>query len=497
MWGACLFATVLLVVQLTQGTSPYFALCCFGFMMVSAATFNLAGGFSRTSGAYVFFFSTLTLILGLCTKAILGEAADSNLLAPQKTISVYFGGILAMYCAVFAARKFTPRKAILQDLVTDKNMQNATVGCMMAGFIIQITLALVPKTNGSFLSALSQINRFFPMAIILGVIHQIRKSGGKSSINLPVLFAGANILYLGLVGFSKEGIFTPLACWLAAVSCQNYKLSRTQIAAISVTVALMFVYLVPYAQFGRNLQGPEDTVISRIETVAGLLSNLDMVREEYKATIATDILEQQHGYFNKDVGFFDRLQMISMDDSLIELTDRLGPHGISPLIEDLENLVPHFLWANKPAVTGGNSYAHEVGGIVTESDDTTGISFSAMGEGYHLAKWIGILLAAPVLWTMLFTLFDSLCGDIRLSPWGLLIVVYYAHMAPEGGLGSTIYAMGYIAFGLIVAALSAAYLMPILGTLFKGPERTGVRRVGPVRSFSRRNSGLPSVSTGQ
>jgi hypothetical protein len=406
--------------------------------------------------------------------------------------------MLAMYCAVFAARKFTPRKAILQDLVTDKNMQNATVGCMMAGFMIQIALILAPKTSGSFLSALSQINRFFPMAIILGVIHQIRKSGGRSSINLPVLFAGANILYLGLVGFSKEGIFTPLACWLAAVSCQNYRLSRTQIVAISGTVALMFVYLVPYAQYGRNLPDPEDSLVTRIETVSGLLSNLDFVREEYKATIETSLVDQQqHGYFGKDVGFFDRLQMISMDDSLIELTDRLGPHGISPLIQGVENLVPHFLWANKPVAAGGNTYAHEVGGILAENDDTTGISFSPMGEGYHLAKWMGILLAAPVLWTMLFTLFDSLCGDVRLSPWGLLIIVYYAHMAPEGGLGGVIYAMGYIAFALIVAATSAAYLMPILGTLFKGPERTGVKRLGPVRSFSRRNSELPSASAGQ
>jgi len=160
--------------------------------------------------------------------------------------------------------------------------------------------------------------------------------------------------------------------------------------------------------------------------------------------------------------------------------------------------VPHFLWPNKPTVTTGNAYAHEIGGIVADTDDETGISFSAVGEGYHLAKWLGILIAAPVLWTMLFTLFDSLCGDVRLAPWGLLVVVYYSHMAPEGMLGGIIYAMGYVAFGLIVAALSAAYVMPILGSLIKGPERTVVvPRGGQVTGIPRRSRTLPAPTAGQ
>ncbi|MBS1798344.1 MAG: hypothetical protein JSS95_00820 [Acidobacteria bacterium] len=471
-------------------------MCSFAFILAATATFNLAGGFSRTSGAYVFFFSTLTLILGLCTKAVIGEAADSNLLVPQKTISLYLGSMLAMYGAVFAARRLTPPKAILQNLVTEKNMQNATVGCLVAGIIVQIVMIFAPKTAGSFLSALAQINRFFPMAIILGVVHQIRKSGGRSSINLPVLIAAANIFYIGILGFSKEGMFTPIACWMAAVSCQNYKLSRTQLIGIVAVFVGMFVYLVPYAQYGRSFVNPEDGIAVRFKTAAGLLSNLSTVREEYKATLDPET-EQKHGYFNSDVGFFDRLQMISIDDSLIELTDRLGPHGLSPIAEGFQNLVPHFLWPNKPRVTGGNSYAHEIGGIVGDDDDTTGISFSAVGEAYHLARWFGILFVAPLLWMMLFILFDSFCGDIRLSPWGLLMVVYYSHMAPEGMLGGVIYAMGYVAFGLVVAALSAAYVMPILGTLFKGPERTVVQRGGPVRSFARRNREVPFSSMGQ
>jgi hypothetical protein len=486
----------LLIFQLAQGTAPYFAFCSFGFIMVAVATFNLAGGFSRTTGAYIFFFSTLAVIIGLCAKAVIGEAGDTNLVVPEKTISVYLVSILGMYCAVYVARMLTPRKAALQNLVTDKNLQNATVGCLATGIIIQAVLITVPKTSGSFLSALSQINRFLPMAMILGVIHQIRKSGGTSSINLPVILAGLNIFVVGVLGFSKEGMFTPLACWVAAISCQNYKLSRTQIAGIATVVALIFIFLVPYSQFGRNLVTQDDSLSVRVNTALYLLTHLDTVRQDYKETVV-HTLEENRGYFDKDVGLFDRLQMISMDDALIDLTDRDGPHGLTPIIEEFENLVPHFFWPNKPNVAYGNVYAREIGGIIADEDNETGISFSPVGEGYHVAQWFGIIFVAPVLLTILFTLFDTLCGDTRLSPWGLLVIVYYSHVAPEGMLGGAIYAMGYVAFGLIVAALSAAYFMPIMGTLFKGPERTVVQRSGSIRAFSRRANVLPSSSAGE
>ena len=464
--------------------------------MVSTAAFNLAGGFSRTTGAYIFFFSILAVIAGLCTKAVIGEAADSNLLVPQKTISVYLVSILGMYCAVYVARMLTPRKAILQNLVTDKNLQNATVGCLATGIIIQAILIFVPKTSGSFLSALAQINRFLPMAIILGVIHQVRKSGGTSSINLPVLLAGLNIFVVGVLGFSKEGMFTPLACWMAATSCQNYRFSKTQVAGIVTIFVLILTFLVPYSQFGRNLVTQDDSLTVRMSTAFYLLTNLNTVRQEYKETVVRNI-EENRSYFDRDVSLFDRLQMISMDDALIDLTERDGPHGMTSIIEEFENLVPHFIWANKPNIAYGNVYAREIGGIIADDDSETGISFSPVGEAYHVARWFGVIFVAPVLFTMLFTLFDTLCGDTRLSPWGLLVIVYYSHIAPEGMLGGAIYAMGYVAFGLVVAALSAAYFMPILGTLFKGPERTVVQRSGPVRSFSGRTGALPSPDAGR
>ena len=72
-------------------------------------------------------------------------------------------------------------------------------------------------------------------------------------------------------------------------------------------------------------------------------------------------------------------------------------------------------------------------GMLGDEDRTTGISFSPIGEAFHVGRWTGIFIVAPILWIMLFTLYDSLCGDARKVPWGLLAIVLFAHIAPEGG----------------------------------------------------------------
>jgi hypothetical protein len=488
-----LFAALLFAVQLMQKTSIEFAIYCFLFVVVSGVAFNLAGGFSRTSGAYIFFYSILAVILGLCWKAFLGEPADSNLITPLLTMKVFLGGITAMLIAVIISKKLTLRRPLLGDLVTDANMQNATIGCMITGLTVGLLLTFVPHDGGGILSAIAQINRFLPMALILGVIHQIRRTGGKRSISVPVLISGGSIFLVGVLGYSKEGMFTPLACWLVAAGSQRYRFTRFQIVGLVLLVLFMFRYMVPYSQYGRNFEAENNS--ERVKRSFELLTSLEEVRQKANEEARDSYSDSSVVYFNSPQGIMDRLQMISVDDALVDVTEKNGSYGLYPIVVGFENLIPHFLWPNKPSIGFGNLYAHEIGGLA-EDDFTTGVSFSPSGEAYRIGRWLGIFIVAPLLWILLFTVFDSLCGDTRVAPWGLLMAAYFAHIAPEGMLGGIIYALGYVNFGLIFAALSAAYVMPIVGSLVKGPEQIRLRRISPIRSVPRRSRVLPSDSFG-
>jgi hypothetical protein len=476
-------ATTLCVIQLSQGTNSTFALGCFFYILVAAHAFNVAGGFTRTSGAFVFFNSVLGVIVGLCMKAYLDEPADSNLFAPELTIRVLLAGMCMMLVAIYLTRRVVPRRALLGRMVTDAKMQTATVGCLIAGVLLNIAFITVPSGNGSVLSALNQLNRFFPMAIVLGVINTIRRSGGRRSVNLPVLIAGSSMFFVGVLAFSKEGMFAPFACWILAVASQRYKLSRAQVFGAILATIFIFRYLVPYAQYGRTYR--EENGGASFSTVVSLLSNLGYVRQQYLETSADSYEDRVLGYYNNPQGFFDRLQMISIDDALINRTAQFGTFGLYPIVQAFENLVPHFIWPNKPALLSGNVYAHEVG-LLGEEDESTGISFSSTSTAFHLIGWKGVFLLAPALWFLLFFVFESLCGDTRETPWGLLVMVLFSHAAPEGDIGNMVYTATYAAFGIVFAAFVGSYVAPLIGTLFIGPEGIELHRGASIRSIAGR-----------
>jgi hypothetical protein len=474
------FAMILCAVQQLQKTNPLFSLACFFFIVVAGLAFNVAGGFRYPTGSYVFFYSMLTVIVGIFWKAVLGEPADSNLTVPLLTISVYLVGMCMMLVAVFLSRRLVTKRAVLAKMINDSNMQTATVGCMITGFVLIIVQFSVPAGSGSVVSALNQINRFLPLAIMLGVINSIRRSGGTRSINLPVLISGTGFLCFGLLGFSKEGIITPFISWLIAAASQRYRVSRTQIVISIIGTILIARYLVPYAQYGRSYR--EETFSGNLEISLGFLSDLSYVREQYISEQADKYEEDTIAYFNTPQGFFDRLQELSIDDALIHRTVQNGPIGIYPIIFGFENLVPHFIWKDKPTILYGNVYAHEIG-LLADEDTSTGVSFSPTSEAYHLAEWTGLILLAPAIWIVLFALFDSLCGDVTKSPWGLLVMLIYSHIAPEAGISGLIYSFGYTTLAIFIAAILGAYVMPVIGTFFIGPEGIILRRGAPIKSL--------------
>ena len=474
------FAALLCAIQQFQGTNSTFSLCCFFYILVAAIAFNVAGGFTRTTGAFIFFNSVLGVIIGLCMKAYLSEPADSNLDSPVLTMSIYLAGMFMMLVAALLSRKVATKRALLGKMVTDVNMQTATVGSMVTGLLLYFTSSFITGGNGTIWSALNQLNRFLPMAIMLGVLNTIRRSHGTRSLNLPVLLSASFMFINGVLNFSKEAMFTPFICWLLVASSQRLRVSRSQIFSIGLVTFIIFYYLVPYSQYGRSFK--EESGGINVQTSLSLLSNLGYVREQYYESSSENYDDRIAGYFNTPQGFFDRLEMIGIDDALDNHTKQFGTFGIQPVIQSFENVVPHFIWPDKPALLTGNTYAHEVG-LLGPEDTSTGVSFSSTAVAFHLIGWEGVFLLAPFLWFLLFTVFDSLCGDVRKSPWGLLIMVLYAHAAPEGDLNSVIYMTFYAAFGIVFAAVMGAYVMPVIGTFLIGPEGIALRRGAPIRSM--------------
>ncbi len=476
-----LFATILCATELLQGTNATFSLFAFFYILVAGAAFNVAGGFSRTSGSFIFFNATLAVIVGLCWKAFLGEPADSNLSSPLLTMQIYLFGMCMMLLAAFLSTKISTKRAILGEnghgreyadrdhrLHCDRSNHCVCHDCRARGQRHGVKRAQPAQPLLPTRDYPGGHPRDSPHAGVPGV------SIYRSSSLAPYCFLS------GLSASQRKECLPRLTCWVIAAASQRFKVSRIQIGLSLLAILLAFRYLVPYSQYGRTYRA--ETAEANFEVSLSLLSNLGYVREQYLAQSSDAYADRILGYYDTSQGFLDRLQMISIDDALNSYTEQFGTYGFSPVVMGFENIIPHFIWKDKPTFFSGNTFAHEIG-ILSEDDATTGVSFSSTATAFHLGGWAGIFFLAPALWLMLFVIFDSLCGDTRRSPWGLLVAVLYAHAGPEGDIVSIIYLSFFAALSIIFAAVVGAYVMPVVGTFFIGPEGILIRRGAPVRSI--------------
>jgi hypothetical protein len=470
-----IFAVVLLAVQTIEKTPLYFSAGCAVFILIAALAFNTAGGLTRASGAYIFCYSVLVVLIGICYKALLGEPAQTNLLVPELDIATYIGSIVGIYGAVVMSHRLTRKTGLLQNVLKDADMYRASVGCIIFGSVGGTLIALLGESASKVQTAFNQLNQLVPLGIILGVMYEIRRSGGTRSTNLFVVGGGIyNFILGGIIAFSKQGQLMAFYCWLLPVCALRYRLSIAQMLSCLAALFIVFHYLVPYSQYGRD-QIPEGATISqRLAIETPLLEHPEETRRLY--------LEQQdsidpserglNSYYNTPQGFWERLQMVSVDDKLNYITDQGKVYGLSPVAMSFLNVIPHVIWPNKPGMNFGNAYAHEMArDTAGEGDTSTGIAVSPTGEAYHLAKWAGVLTLAPILWCMFFTVFDSLLGDIRTTPWGLLAMAMISHAAPEAGITGTI---GLVTFGvetLVFCAFFAKWFAPLLAVPILGADR--------------------------
>lgn len=473
---AVVFATVLFLVQALEHTEMIFAALTFTFVLVSTLAFNAAGGFVYPSGWFIFFNAMLTALMGLSYKALLGEPAQTHLKAPNVTMLVYCLSMVLIWIVAMLSRKLIPRRGLLAGMGFGDDMKKAALGAFLLGACIQ-ALTYTTQESGTLLSALRQINFFTQMGVLLGTFYQVKKSGGRESSNYIVWASGAFIFVTnGLLSFSKFGLLVSVVTWLATAVVAGYHFNRREILLIVSFLFFFQAYLVPYSQVGRNLREEDATLRDDIKTAAYAVPHMAELRSRY----LQDQLDQPEDdslprLYDHAQGFWDRLNMLAPDDALIAYTLDGHEEGLLPTWWSVLNIVPHFVWKDKPFFYIGNMYAREIG-MIAEENDVTGVSFSPAADAFHQAGFFGLFLLVPAVLFILFMVMDSLSGDIRESPWGILFCVACTHSAPEGLLGGQVYISTYVAFGVIVVAFLSKWVLPPITGVITNNDRTRPQR---------------------
>jgi hypothetical protein len=464
--GAVTFAAALLTAQLLQHTQPLFSVFCFAFIVLATMAFNLAGGLYTPAGAYIFFTAILTFILGVVVKAVVNEPADSNLVAPLRVMMVYTAGMFGLLVAASIEKRFRPHRPLISIAFPFTNLRSVYIGSAILGVASKAFWLTDPKLSpGSVILALRNTDNLLPFALMLGVIYTVRSTDGRRSLTpaLACLFVLVNLQ--DLLTFSKQAVFTPLLCWVLGAAVSRYRLKPLNLVLIPLLIFVGLYYGTPFVQVGKSTPTRSASPLGNIGLVVNLIRHMDQTRAAYD----TDAVEGYGvvNYYNKPEGLFDRLEMISIDDLLVDQTDREGVFGFEPVKEGLENLIPHFFWPNKPVPYFGNVYGHQLG-ILADDDSSTAVSFSAAGDAYHEGAWFGVLFVEPLCFTVIFLTFSWLVGSVRDHPAVLLLIVLIAHAGPEGALPGAIVLILVSAVSLGVAFF-CRYILPVVASAFQRP----------------------------
>ncbi len=474
------FALVFFCVQQIQHTNILFSVLYFAFVILSVVAFNMAEGFSRISGGYIFWYSTLIVIVGVTWKAVQGEAADSNLLSPLLDMALYTTSMAMLLLVTMLNRRMDFRAMGIGGgfSTAELNYTAAGLGCIVVWLAIIFSVDIFGNAPGGVVSALTQVNVFGPLGIILATIGAIKDSGGRRSTNMISIAVFIYFEYLGLISYSKQIMISPMVCWAVGILYARLRVRFAHVVAVILMAVASFGFISPLSASRDLAEGMDNN--QHVMLAWYLFTHPAYLHEHIKQIeVQPDMGVAE--YYNEPQGsLIERLSMIPPDDQLFTYSTKGHYEGMAPIYEYFGNLIPHFLNPNKQVTFSGNRYAHEMGTGLAEGDFTTGISFSPVAEAFHCEGWGGILWLLPVLWILLFSSVDFVVGDMTKYPWGLMVVVWMAHGTPEQLVGGMIYFMGYGNIGMVFAIIVVTRLAPILGTLFLGraPTPSGRRLAG-------------------
>lgn len=427
-------AVLLLLAQLLDGTNLLIAVLACVALLCATLAFNLLDGLGTVSGAFVIFMALPTFVFLLFIKVFTWEPTGKHFEHPALTMAATAAGWIGILIAAGVSRKFVTRRNLVHFNVRDlENLRNTAAGLMAVGIFAQVLLSTYgTSANGSFWTALSQLNLFVPIATVLATYYEICMSRGTRSMNWIVV---ASIVYSAGFGFmaaSKQGMYYPFLSYFLVCAALGYKFRPLQVMALIGWLALAVGFMFPWAQYARTYtrQGTfKETVRATYNLIRDPATIPAMYAWYAESLKSNQDINQVSLCYDHPHGVMDRESLICQDDALIALTKHTGPVGSGYLVAGFKMIVPHFLWPSRPSVFLGNIYGRETGLTSTE-DYTTEVAFAPVGDAYRELGWSGVVMVMPVMYFFTFIILEGVFGDARESPWGLVMVSYAAVMAP-------------------------------------------------------------------
>jgi len=460
--------SLVLCIQLIEGTDPIFALLMFIAQACAIIAFNYMGGMTHMTGAFCLFAILPTVTVPELAHLALGQPGDFNLVHPIET-----AGVCAVFyaCVTVAARmvSLTRHSVAVIDRIQFSILELriiSVVACFMAlSIAVQVLTLGRPVDNGSFLAA---VNHFYPFLIATSVIMatyvHIETTSRKSVINAYVAFLLILALIPGMLSASKEGILTPFLCWLVVVAASRHRFSWWGLLALLITVLVAWNFVYPFSQNARSPVRAANTLSEKTSIIIDYFRN----PSQFFDVNASFTKSSEFGFETSKVSIIARYSTLPSIDMLIDADHKLGYTSIDRYLPVLVSVVPHAIWPDRPTSITSNELGHKAGFAIGNGDDETGIAIGTPALFFDLGGWLALIVYTLICFTLFFFVAVRLVGSSTTGYWGLVVTGTEANIAgnaaPDAMFNLAIMFVGMFIFVLLtlkIAGSSAARLISV------------------------------------
>jgi hypothetical protein len=453
------FLSLVLLIQLIEGTDPEFAVLMLMAQVAAAVAFNRLGGMTHMAGAFCAFAILPNVTIPELTHLLFGQPGDYKLVHPLETAGVCALFYLCVMISALVVSSISHPQPLFDRIPFSLLEMRIVSGIasVLATAILAASLASnEPAENGSFLAAAHQL---FPalvaISVMLSTYVRLKSTDGRSAMNWYV----ATLLVLaeipGILGASKEGMLTPIFCWLIVVAAFGHRFSRAGTLLLFGFATVIWVVVYPFSQNARFPVREAETLSAKVDMIVLYFrdpSQFPDVNEESDGSGG-------FGTASSKIGIINRVSTLNSIDMLIGGDRSFGFTPIERYAPVLYTVIPHAIWPDKPTAISTNELGHKAGFPMADDDTTTGIAIGTPALFFDLGGWLALPVYSILGFTAFFFVSRRIVGSSLAGIWGLVPVGTEANGAPNCSLGTL---FGFSVFFLGTLFMTVA-LLKIIG----------------------------------
>ncbi len=351
-------ATLLLFVQMMLGTSVYFAGAVYVSLLVTIGTLGTIG-FGSVAGVLISYFVLRYLVVAEVAKSLYGQPGDTNLGAPESTITVILLGISVMCLAAILVSYYIGKRRMIAIEPSEPVLFHIRNFSIVLGMACQIVVLLWGESQGTtnvggVFGIARQFTGILDLAILTETLRTLMHTAGRRSVSRVLLLIVGYMMVVAVIANTKKGLADPLVMYLLTAIAYRGFVTRQQMMTVVAAMVGGVMIAYPAVQILRGTRAGGTVSLSTAGQLIGDAiadpSTLSDAWSDYR--INAELNRSLYGYAIDYLGTYDdllgRFLLIVNTDVLITAVDQDEPYGPELITIAFEQLLPTFIAPDKP-----------------------------------------------------------------------------------------------------------------------------------------------------